>query len=133
CGVGTIRHPAKPSWALAGFDLVEVKKIIGPGALTLPSWEGAYGEGPDPEGGPTMTALPTETTVALPITGMTCASCVGRVERSLKAVPGVRSAAVNLATETAEIRGIASPEALIGAVEKAGYHVAAAAQDLSIE
>jgi heavy metal translocating P-type ATPase len=80
-----------------------------------------------------MTALPTETTVALPITGMTCASCVGRVERALKAVPGVSSAAVNLATETAEIRGIASPEALIGAVEKAGYHVAAAAQDLSIE
>jgi heavy metal translocating P-type ATPase len=69
----------------------------------------------------------------LPITGMTCASCAGRVERALKAVPGVSAAAVNLATETAEIRGIAPPEALIGAVEKAGYHVPASAQELTIE
>ncbi len=80
-----------------------------------------------------MTAPRIETTVALPITGMTCASCAGRVERALKAVPGVSSAAVNLATETAEVTGLAAPEALIGAVEKAGYHVPASAQELSIE
>ncbi|WP_295072959.1 heavy metal translocating P-type ATPase [Tabrizicola sp.] len=80
-----------------------------------------------------MTAPLRETTVALPITGMTCASCAGRVERALKAVPGVRAAAVNLATETAEITGIAPPDALIGAVEKAGYHVPAVSQELSIE
>ncbi|SDX50942.1 Cu+-exporting ATPase [Celeribacter indicus] len=40
----------------------------------------------------------------LSVEGMTCASCVGRVERALGAVPGVREARVNLATETAEIR-----------------------------
>ena len=80
-----------------------------------------------------MTALPVEATLALPITGMTCASCAGRVERALKAVPGVSAAAVNLATETAEITGIARPEALIGAIEKAGYHVPTTAQDLTIE
>ena len=34
----------------------------------------------------------------LPIEGMTCASCVARVEKALKAVPGVRSAELNLAT-----------------------------------
>lgn len=80
-----------------------------------------------------MTAPRIETTLALPISGMTCATCAGRVERALKAVPGVSSAAVNLATETAEVTGIASPEALVGAVEKVGYQVPASAQELSIE
>ena len=41
--------------------------------------------------------------VTLPIEGMTCASCVGRVERALKAVPGVETVAVNLATERATV------------------------------
>jgi heavy metal translocating P-type ATPase len=80
-----------------------------------------------------MTAKPTETTLTLPVTGMTCASCAGRVERALKAVPGVGSASVNLATETAEVRGIAPVATLIGAVEKVGYHVAAPPQELVIE
>ncbi|MGL4235844.1 heavy metal translocating P-type ATPase [Tabrizicola sp.] len=80
-----------------------------------------------------MTAHPAETTVTLPVTGMTCASCVGRVERALKAVPGVASVAVNLATERVEIRGIAPPEALVGAVTGAGYGVAATAQEISID
>ena len=43
--------------------------------------------------------------VVLEVEGMTCASCVGRVERALKAVPGVATASVNLATERAEILG----------------------------
>jgi copper ion binding protein len=80
-----------------------------------------------------MTAPLNETTLSLPIAGMTCASCVGRVERALKSVPGVSAAAVNLATETAEVRGIAAPDVLITAVEKAGYHVAAEAKELFIE
>ena len=42
--------------------------------------------------------------ISLPISGMTCASCVRRVERALKSVPGVGEAMVNLATERAEIR-----------------------------
>ena len=60
----------------------------------------------------------------LAIQGMTCASCVGRVERALTAVPGVSAATVNLATERATVRGFASTEALIGAVAKAGYTAA---------
>lgn len=59
------------------------------------------------------------------ISGMTCASCVGRVEKSLKGVPGVFDASVNLATETATVT--AAPEVdyrdLAAAVEKAGYAV----------
>ena len=80
-----------------------------------------------------MTAPTPENTLSLPITGMTCASCAGRVERALKAVPGVSAAAVNLATETAEIRGIAPSDALIVAVKGAGYGVASGAQELTID
>ncbi len=65
---------------------------------------------------------PLETAIA--VSGMTCASCAGRVERALRTVPGVVDASVNLATERATVysqgRAVA-PEQLIAAVEKAGY------------
>ena len=70
----------------------------------------------------------------LPIAGMTCASCVARVEKALSAVPGVREASVNLATEAATIK-VASPvtmEALAKAVERAGYEIAREETDLAI-
>ncbi|MDT9675224.1 copper-translocating P-type ATPase [Pseudomonas sp. JV414] len=62
-------------------------------------------------------------TLELSIDGMTCASCVGRVERALAKVPGVKSVSVNLANERAhlELLGQVDPQALIGAVTKAGY------------
>ena len=61
-------------------------------------------------------------TVSLSISGMTCASCVARVEKALKKVPGVTDAAVNLATEEAQITAVGVPlEKLLAAVEKAGY------------
>jgi len=66
--------------------------------------------------------------VVLDIKGMTCASCVGRVERALSAVPGVQEATVNLATERASIRGSADNNTLIEAVAKAGYEAFAADQ-----
>ena len=61
--------------------------------------------------------------IKLPIEGMTCASCVARVEKALKRVPGVGSAEVNLATETATVSLAegASPDSLIAAVRDAGY------------
>jgi Au+-exporting ATPase len=62
-----------------------------------------------------------ESTTELVVDGMTCASCVSRVERALKAVPGVVEAAVNLATERATVRGVACVEALTAAIAKAGY------------
>ncbi|PLR62661.1 copper-translocating P-type ATPase [Pseudomonas sp. QC2] len=63
------------------------------------------------------------TTFDLPISGMTCASCAGRVERALGKVPGVQSVSVNLANERAhvEVRGQMDPGVLIAAVDKAGY------------
>lgn len=60
----------------------------------------------------------------LSIEGMTCASCVGRIERALAGVKGVRSTHVNLATERATVEGTASPEDLVKAVENAGYDAA---------
>ncbi|AMN47478.1 Au+-exporting ATPase [Steroidobacter denitrificans] len=60
-------------------------------------------------------------TVELTVEGMTCASCVGRVERALQAVPGVAQATVNLASERATVRGVAAPADLLAAIEKAGY------------
>ncbi|WP_290884561.1 heavy metal translocating P-type ATPase [Arenimonas sp.] len=67
-----------------------------------------------------------DTEIRFGVTGMTCASCVGRVEKALSQVPGVRSASVNLATETAAVTtdGSASAATLAAAVEKAGYGVA---------
>jgi len=65
-----------------------------------------------------------ERTVRLRIEGMTCASCVMRVEKALARVPGVVEASVNLATETAEVRlahGPADAASLVAAIVKAGY------------
>lgn len=63
------------------------------------------------------------TTFDLPISGMTCASCAGRVERALGKVPGVQRVSVNLANERAhvEVLGQMDPGVLIAAVDKAGY------------
>ncbi len=64
--------------------------------------------------------------IQLPIEGMTCASCVNRIERFLGETPGVESATVNLATEMATIRylpEVAGREQFVGAVEAAGYDV----------
>jgi Cu+-exporting ATPase len=58
------------------------------------------------------------------ISGMTCASCVARVEKAIRAVPGVRDAGVNLATERARVHGTAPPAAVLAAVRKAGYEAA---------
>ncbi|MDP1531947.1 MAG: HAD-IC family P-type ATPase, partial [Rubrivivax sp.] len=72
---------------------------------------------------------------SLPIEGMTCASCVGRVERALQKMPGVVEASVNLATEAATVRSAAS----IGladlrlAIEKAGYTVGESSVTLAID
>ncbi len=74
-------------------------------------------------------------THSLPITGMTCASCVGRVERRLQSVEGVMSAHVNLAAERADIQAAehVTRDALVDAIAGAGYGVPASEIELSIE
>ena len=69
------------------------------------------------------------------IEGMTCASCVRRVEEAINAVPGVASANVNLATERATVRFDGEPDtpAVLRAIEKAGYAPRIATEELQIE
>ncbi|MGT0195552.1 heavy metal translocating P-type ATPase [Burkholderia pyrrocinia] len=69
------------------------------------------------------------TDLELDIGGMTCASCAGRVEKALAAVPGVARASVNLATERASVHGAGALGAatLIAAVTTAGYRASLAA------
>ena len=60
--------------------------------------------------------------IELSIEGMSCASCVSRVEKALKKVPGVEAASVNLATERASVQaGSASAASLEAAVRAIGY------------
>src|SRR5688572_20145126 len=84
----------------------------------------------------TLTASPS--TLDLGVGGMTCASCVNRVEKALKTVPGVQDATVNLATESARVVFEPSDEIearIRRAVRSAGYEPRAAeaalAEDLS--
>src|SRR5690606_6382444 len=80
-----------------------------------------------------MTTATVSTGLRLAVEGMTCASCAGRVERALKQLPGVEDAAVNLATEIAEVRGAALPAAaeIVRAIEAAGYRVGAGEAELA--
>ncbi|MEH2919801.1 copper-exporting P-type ATPase CopA [Samsonia erythrinae] len=59
--------------------------------------------------------------IQLLLQGMSCASCVTRVQTALQNVSGVTQARVNLAERSALVSGHAAPEALIAAVEQAGY------------
>jgi Cu+-exporting ATPase len=67
---------------------------------------------------------PHNETLSIGVGGMTCASCVARVERSLKKLPGVENATVNLATEKATVSydpAAAEVGSLLDAIEGAGY------------
>ncbi|MGO4572039.1 heavy metal translocating P-type ATPase [Microvirga sp. 2TAF3] len=74
-------------------------------------------------------------TLAIPISGMTCASCVGRVEKAIRAVEGVKDVAVNLATERAQVTTLPGirPEPVLTAIRNAGYEPAEESVDLAIK
>ncbi len=78
-----------------------------------------------------QTALPLQ---SFPVEGMTCATCVRRVEKAVLAVQGVNSAAVNLAAERVDVRlaGPAGPASVIAAIEAAGYHVTRETLELGV-
>src|SRR5260221_12386053 len=72
--------------------------------------------------------------ITLPIEGMTCATCAGRVEKALRALPGVE-ASVNLANELAEVRfdpARVDPGVFSQSVERAGYSVPHEMRELAI-
>ena len=75
---------------------------------------------------PRISEAPAGLRIELPIVGMTCASCVARVEKGLARVPGVESATVNLATERATVfvdPAVAGRDDLVRAVVETGYEV----------
>jgi P-type Cu+ transporter len=77
----------------------------------------------------------TGTQLALPVEGMNCASCVGRVERALARVPGVAEANVNLATGQAHLTFTDAPDtaAVVAALDEAGYPARAHTTTLAID
>jgi Cu+-exporting ATPase len=86
----------------AGIDVPALQRAVGAAGYSVPSQ-----------------------TLRLAVQGMTCASCVTRIEQSLAAVSGVLKASVNLASETASVElvaGAATVRDLLRAVEAAGYH-----------
>jgi len=77
-----------------------------------------------------------EEVIEFPVEGMTCASCIGRVEKALKAVPGVLDATANLAQERARVRlarGAATFDDLAAAIERTGYKAVRVAADTPAE
>ncbi|MCK4204224.1 copper-translocating P-type ATPase [Brucella pituitosa] len=78
---------------------------------------------------------PENTSFAIPVEGMSCASCVSSIEKAVAKVPGVEKVLVNLATERADVTFKAAPDmpAVIDAIRKAGYDVPSRSADLAIE
>ncbi|MCC7023982.1 MAG: copper-translocating P-type ATPase, partial [Thermomicrobiales bacterium] len=103
----------------AGYGVAELPPE--PVAASAPSpalWPAA--------GAPDVAAGASTAEAVLPIEGMTCASCVRRVEKGLEKVPGVAAASVNLATERASVAydpAVTDLATLRAAVERAGYRV----------
>jgi len=130
--------------AAASVNLATEKARVSydPASVTLPQLVGAVesaGYRARPLAAPPVPAAVATSGEAwqeLAISGMTCASCVARVERKLGKVEGVRSAAVNLATERATVAYDPSRvkvARLIGAVEAAGYGATPVVEDASAE
>jgi len=55
------------------------------------------------------------------VTGMSCAACSARVEKAVSKVPGVTACSVSLLTNSMGVEGTATPQAIIAAVQAAGY------------
>ncbi|CAM4049123.1 heavy metal translocating P-type ATPase [Deinococcus marmoris] len=75
-------------------------------------------------------------TIEMGVQGMTCASCVGRVERGLKKVEGVEGANVNLATERATVTydpALTTPQALLDKVKDVGYEPIVSHTELGVQ
>ncbi|WP_342359290.1 heavy metal translocating P-type ATPase [Terrarubrum flagellatum] len=74
-------------------------------------------------------------TLSIPVEGMSCASCVGRVEKAIRAVDGVADVSVNLATHRASVglKEGGAPEPVLAAIRKAGYEPQEEEIDLAVE
>lgn len=126
-----VKRVEKAVQAVPGVSAVSVNlatetaTVTGDALLTLPAVQAAIvkaGYGFSPLVNAIIPAA-SQRVIQLAIQGMTCASCVARVEKALASVPGVTKASVNLATERVqvELSADAGTEALLQAVQAAGY------------
>ena len=109
--------------AEAGYDAASADVDDGqsqPDADDEPS-ESAACHLPDDEDDAGSSAASAPEGLQLTISGATCASCVRTIEKALSSVPGVEHASMNLADHSAHVQGNVDPQALIDAVEAAGY------------
>src|SRR5690606_8897716 len=83
---------------------------------------------------PTVSSPNHRLTLSLQIEGMHCASCVGRVQRALSEVEGVKQVSVNLATDRADVETdqVVDHSSLINAIESAGFKVAEQTTELLV-
>ena len=105
------------------------------GSSGTPATPDQTAEGNNPTRGKGKPQTADTTRVVLPVDGMTCASCVERVEKALNKAPGVSQVRVNLASEQAEVLfdpAQSDPEHIAGVVRKAGYSVPDREFDLMI-
>lgn len=130
----TIEHASVTGSASADALIETVKQAGYDAAVSYPKSE-PLTESSTPSEAPTavIPELPAadddDDSQQLLINGMSCASCVTRVQNALQRVPGVSQARVNLAERTALVMGSASAEALVSAVESAGYGAEAIEDD----
>ena len=78
-------------------------------------------------------ALAKESSMHLRVTGMECAACAARIEQRLNKVSGIEHAAVNYATQEAQVRGSSNGTLVVRAIEEAGYGVARREQRLRLK
>src|SRR5256712_10805723 len=101
-----------PGMGHAPAQMMPMRKV-GPPTLSLPR-----------QGGGMTASTAKPATLTIPIEGMSCASCVAKIEHGLSAVPGVSRAAVNLATEQATVEyhpGVTDPTAIAETIRGLGY------------
>ncbi|RBI86166.1 heavy metal translocating P-type ATPase [Rhodosalinus halophilus] len=130
---GCVRRAAAALEAVEGVRDVHVNLAAETASVTLeaPERGAEVAAALDRAGYPARTE-----TIALAISGMNCASCVGRVDAALESVPGVLSAEVNLAAEEARVtvlEGAVGSRALADAVTEAGYPAKPAGADDSAD
>jgi len=115
---------------VSGAQLKAAVEKAGYGVRDLPT-EAPPASMPAQQTRPVAPSAAERSEVSLPVEGMTCASCVARIEKALSKVPGVQEANVNLATERARVvfdPAVANVEQLGAAVERAGYKLGALPQ-----
>ena len=124
-------HDASVNLATEKARVVYDPAKVGPRDLQLAVEKAGYGvrDMPGPAHAtetPVLAPARSEAEMTLPVEGMTCASCVRRIEKALSKVEGIEEATVNLATEKAHVRFDASKvgvEQMRAAIEAAGYKI----------